>query len=94
MPDMLGIIFYEQRSMATKWGKQAIRKADARKIGFLETPSCQGMAPISTLRQRNKLKTIFDSSNFNVISRLVLSNNSYYLMHNTTIGHTPKNATF
>ena len=38
MLDMLGVIFYEQRSMATKWGKQASRVADARKIGFLEAP--------------------------------------------------------
>ena len=36
---MQGIIFCEQRGMATKWGKQAIRKADARKIGFLEMPA-------------------------------------------------------
>jgi hypothetical protein len=34
MTDMLGVIFYEQRSMATKRGKQAIREADARKNGF------------------------------------------------------------
>jgi len=32
MSDMLGVIFYEQRSMATKWGKQASREADARKF--------------------------------------------------------------
>jgi hypothetical protein len=30
----LGVIYYEQRSMVTKWGKQASRVADARKIGF------------------------------------------------------------
>ena len=38
MPDMLEVIFYEQRSLATKWGKQASRVADARKNGFLEAP--------------------------------------------------------
>ena len=32
MFDMLGIIFYELRSMATKWCKQASREADARKF--------------------------------------------------------------
>ncbi|MDP1558789.1 MAG: hypothetical protein Q8K59_05010 [Nitrosomonas sp.] len=31
-------IFYEQRRIATKRGKQASRKAAARKIGFLEAP--------------------------------------------------------
>ncbi|MDP1558372.1 MAG: hypothetical protein Q8L82_05610 [Nitrosomonas sp.] len=31
-------IFYEQRRIATKRGKQASRKAAARKIGFLEMP--------------------------------------------------------
>ena len=25
--------------MATKWGKQAIRETDTRKIGFLEVPN-------------------------------------------------------
>jgi hypothetical protein len=38
MVDMQEVIFCEQRSMATKWFRQAIRKADARKIGFLEVP--------------------------------------------------------
>jgi hypothetical protein len=38
MTNMLGVIFYEQRSMVTKWGKQASRVADARKIGFIEVP--------------------------------------------------------
>jgi hypothetical protein len=35
---MQGIIFYEQRSIATKWFKQASRKADARKIELIEMP--------------------------------------------------------
>ena len=30
MFDMYGVIYCEQRSMATKWGKQAIRKANVR----------------------------------------------------------------
>jgi len=32
------VTFCEQRSIATKWGKQAIREADARKFGLLEVP--------------------------------------------------------
>ena len=36
MPDMLGVIFYEQRSMATKWGKQESREAVASKFELIE----------------------------------------------------------
>jgi len=35
---MFGVIFYEQRSMATKWGKQANRVADARKFELIVAP--------------------------------------------------------
>jgi len=33
---MLGVIFYGQRSIATMWGKQASRVADARKFQLIE----------------------------------------------------------
>lgn len=38
MADMQGSIFCEQRRIVMKRGKQAIRKTDARKCGFLEIP--------------------------------------------------------
>ncbi|MDP1557720.1 MAG: hypothetical protein Q8K59_08040 [Nitrosomonas sp.] len=41
MMDRQGNIFCEQRSIVTKRGKQASRKAAARKYGFLEVPIIQ-----------------------------------------------------
>ena len=37
--EYVGEKFCEQRRIATKWGKQAIRKADARKFGLLDVPN-------------------------------------------------------